>query len=164
MDNLDIMQQAMDTAKEELSKACYLIDCGANAGIRKMNSNKADWLKWLIYLAERGLAEEKLLTEQAEEDEDGGWTPCKECSVSAEAQKLISAKDAIIEDLAGHLKALQVSYDCEVEHRKALIERAKLDCYTDVLKLAHKNCWLDGNVLVCSVEQLDNCLLEMIKE
>ena len=103
MDNLDIMQQAIDKAKDELSRACHFIDCGANAGIRKMNSNKADWLKWLIYLAEKGLAEEKILAEQLEEvkeeDEDGGYTACKECSVSTEAKKLIDAKDAIIEDI-----------------------------------------------------------------
>lgn len=168
MDNLDIMQQAIDKAKDELSRACHFIDCGANAGIRKMNSNKADWLKWLIYLAEKGLAEEKILAEQLEEvkeeDEDGGYTACKECSVSTEAKKLIDAKDAIIEDITARFKSLQLSYDCEVEHRKAIIESAKLDYINDIIKLAHENCWLDGNVLVCAVDSLERSMFEMTKE
>jgi hypothetical protein len=28
-----------------------------------MNANKADWLKWVVYLAERGLEYEKYLSE-----------------------------------------------------------------------------------------------------
>ena len=39
MDNnmLDIMQAAIAKAKEELSMATHLEECGSNAGIRKMN-------------------------------------------------------------------------------------------------------------------------------
>jgi hypothetical protein len=67
MDNnmIDIMQAAVAKAKEELSVATHLEECGGNAGIRKMNANKADWLKWVVYLAERGIECEKCLNEPA---------------------------------------------------------------------------------------------------
>lgn len=55
----DTVEAALNKAKEELSYATYLEDCGVNAGIRKINSNKTDWLKWVIYLAEIGLETEK---------------------------------------------------------------------------------------------------------
>lgn len=58
-------EQALEKAREEFSKACHYEDCGSNPGIRKMNANKADWLKWVIYLAERGLECEKLMNEPA---------------------------------------------------------------------------------------------------
>ena len=51
---LNTMSQALETARNELSLATYLLECGYNAGIRQINANKADWLKWLIYLAEIG--------------------------------------------------------------------------------------------------------------
>ena len=61
-DNMfDIKEAALEKAKNELSYAIHLEDCGKNAGIRKMNANKADWLKWVVYLAELGLEYEKLL-------------------------------------------------------------------------------------------------------
>jgi hypothetical protein len=65
MDNtvIDRMSEALAKAHEELEKASYLSECGKNAGIRKMNSNKVDWLNWVIHLAERGL-------EAFEEDEE----------------------------------------------------------------------------------------------
>ncbi len=70
MDNnlLNTFQAALAKAKEEHSKACYLEDCGENAGIRKINANKADCLRWVIYLAEIGLEAEKkqVATEEAE--------------------------------------------------------------------------------------------------
>ena len=59
----DTMEAALEKAKNELSYAIHLEDCGGNAGIRKMNANKADWLKWVVYLAELGLEYEKLLNE-----------------------------------------------------------------------------------------------------
>lgn len=55
----DTVEAALNKAKEELSYATYLEDCGVNAGIRKINSNKTDWLKLVIYLAEIGLEVEK---------------------------------------------------------------------------------------------------------
>lgn len=55
-DTLNVMYQSLEKAKEELDKAMYLEECGSNSGIRKMNSNKVDWLKWVVYLAEAGLA------------------------------------------------------------------------------------------------------------
>ncbi len=52
---LNAMTAALAKAKEEQSKANYLEDCGSNAGIRKMNANKSEWLRWVVYLAEYGL-------------------------------------------------------------------------------------------------------------
>jgi hypothetical protein len=62
-DMLDSMEAALEKAKNELSYAIHLEECGKNAGIRKMNANKSDWLKWIVYLAELGLEHEKLLNE-----------------------------------------------------------------------------------------------------
>jgi hypothetical protein len=56
-------EDALEKAKAELSLATHLHECGGNAGIRKMNANKVDWLKWVVYLAERGLEYEKYLSE-----------------------------------------------------------------------------------------------------
>jgi hypothetical protein len=62
-DMIDTMEAALEKAKNELSYATHLEDCGANAGIRKMNANKADWLSKVVYLAELGLEADKLLCE-----------------------------------------------------------------------------------------------------
>ena len=62
-DKIDTMEAALEKARNELSYALHLEDCGKNAGIRKMNANKADWLKWVVYLAELGLEYEKYLSE-----------------------------------------------------------------------------------------------------
>lgn len=59
-DMLDVMEAALEKAKNELSYAIHLEECGKNAGIRKWNANKADWLKWVVYLAELGLEREKM--------------------------------------------------------------------------------------------------------
>lgn len=61
-DKIATMEAALEKAKAELSYAIHLEDCGKNAGIRKMNANKADWLKWVVYLAELGLEYEKYLS------------------------------------------------------------------------------------------------------
>ena len=166
MELISIMEEALDKATQELNHASYLSESGANAGIRKMNDNKVEWLRWVVYLAQKGLEEEKRMSEPAkEESQDGGWMPsCEECLVSTETKKLIEAKDAVIEDLTSNLKSLQLTYDCEVEYRKALAKRAMIDHFTEVIKIAHERCWLDGNVLVCPVEYLDRSLLELIKE
>ncbi len=60
---IDTMQAAIAKAKEELSVAIHLEECGSNAGIRKMNANKCEWLSWVVYLAERGIEYEKYLSE-----------------------------------------------------------------------------------------------------
>jgi hypothetical protein len=60
---IEQMEAALEKAKHELSYAIHLTECGRNAGIRKWNSNKADWLKWVVYLAERGIEHEKLSNE-----------------------------------------------------------------------------------------------------
>jgi hypothetical protein len=59
----DIKEAALEKARNELSYAIHLAECGGNAGIRKMNANKVDWLKWVVYLAERGLEYEICLSE-----------------------------------------------------------------------------------------------------
>jgi NACalpha-BTF3-like transcription factor len=174
-DMINTMEAALKQAKNELSYATHLEECGGNAGIRKINANKAEWLKWVVYLAEHGLKaieEEERLAEEQElvEDEDVELI-CDQCPVTAETKRLVALKDDIIqslrienEDLTDELKSLQLTYDCEVEYRKALANRTKIDYFTEVIKLAHERCWLDGTVLVTPVEYLDRSLLELIKE
>lgn len=172
---LDSMTKALAKAEEEHSKASYLAESGSNPGLRQMNSNKAEWLRWVVYLAQHGLealeAEERLAAEQELVEEETEELICDNCPVTAEALKLIEQKDKTIKELCNkieeiteRLKSLQVTYDCEVEYRKALANRAKIDHFTEVLKLAHERCWLDGTVLVTPVEYLDRSLLELIKE
>ena len=48
---------ALNKAEEEFNKAVYLEECGSNPGIRKMNANKAEWLKYVVYLAKLGFTE-----------------------------------------------------------------------------------------------------------
>lgn len=69
-DMIDTMEAALEKAKNELSYAIHLEECGGNAGIRKMNANKADWLKWVVYLAEIGLEAEKMFAEQDKQQKD----------------------------------------------------------------------------------------------
>ena len=49
------MKENLETARSEFHLAVYLSECGSNAGLRTMWSNKADWLSSVIYLAEYGL-------------------------------------------------------------------------------------------------------------
>ena len=175
MELLEIMENALDKAEQELTHASYLSESGANAGIRKMNDNKAEWLRWVVYLAQHGLEaleeEDRLAAEQELVEEENEGSICEKCPVSAEALKLTEVKDEIIkeltaktEDLTAKLDSLQLTYDCELEYRKALAQRAKIDHFTEVLKLVHERCWLDGTDLVCSIDYLDKYLLELIKE
>ena len=55
MELFDIMKTALNKAEQELNHASYLSESGANAGIRKMNDNKVEWLRWVVYLAQKGL-------------------------------------------------------------------------------------------------------------
>ena len=171
----EAMTKALDTAKEKLNQASYLSESGSNQGLRQMNSNKAEWLKWVVYLAEHGLKaieeEERLAAEQELVEDETEELICDNCPVSAEAIKLIEQKDKTIKELCDklteiteRLKSLQTTYDCELEYRKVLAHRAKIDHFTEVLRVIHDRCWLDGTVLVTPVEYLDRCLLEMIKE
>jgi hypothetical protein len=59
----NIKEAALEKARNELNYAIHFAECGGNAGIRKMNANKVDWLKWIVYLAERGLEYEIRLRE-----------------------------------------------------------------------------------------------------
>lgn len=67
---LEQMEAALEQAKNELSYAIHLEECGGNAGIRKINANKAAWLKWVVYLAETGLEAERLFAEQDKQQKD----------------------------------------------------------------------------------------------
>ena len=175
----DKMAEAIDKAEEKLKQAIYLSESGSNTGLRQMNSNKADWLKWIVYLAKIGFETEKLLAEEPEDIEDvevteeaeDGYPICEHCPVTVETTKIIEQKDKTIKELCDklaeiteRLKSLQVTYDCELEYRKALATQAKIDHFTEVIKLAHERCWLDGTVLVTPVEYLDRSLLELIEE
>ena len=51
-------KEALETAKEELSRAIYLSECRRSAGIRAINEDKAKWLSVLIYFAEIGMRKE----------------------------------------------------------------------------------------------------------
>lgn len=48
-------KEALETAKEELSRAIYLSECSRSAGIRAINEDKAEWLAVLIYNAEQNI-------------------------------------------------------------------------------------------------------------
>ena len=47
------IEAAIETAKNELSRAIYLSESSRSAGIRAINEEKADWLNILIWLAEK---------------------------------------------------------------------------------------------------------------
>lgn len=177
---LEIMERALATAEDELNKAIYLSESGSNAGIRKINSNKAEWLRWVVYLSQNGLEafeEEERLKVAPEEafskefDEAESDSVCDNCPIVSETQRLNKIKDQTIkdlknrnEDLVARLNSLQLTYDCEVEYRKAIINKAIIDYADKVSKIAHDNCWLDGTFLVTPVEYLDRSLMELIKE
>ena len=172
---LEIMENALDKAEQELTHASYLSESGANAGIRKMNDNKAEWLRWVVYLAQHGLEafkeEEKLKAEQELVEEEDHESICDQCPVSTETGRLLALKDDMIqslrienEDLEKKFDAATLKYKFEIEYRKSLITRAMIDYAIKVSKSAHDNCWLDGTVLVTPVEHLDRSLLELINE
>lgn len=58
-DMIAAREAALEKARNELSHAFHLADCGKNAGIRKMNANKAEWLSQIVYLAEAQIAREE---------------------------------------------------------------------------------------------------------
>ncbi len=51
-------KEALETAKNELSRAIYLSECSRSAGIRAINEEKAEWLSVLIYNAEQYMRKE----------------------------------------------------------------------------------------------------------
>lgn len=48
-------KEALETAKNDLSRAIYLSECSKSAGIRAINGDKAEWLSILIYNAEQNI-------------------------------------------------------------------------------------------------------------
>ena len=164
------MSEALDKAQEELSKANYLEESGGNAGIRKMNANKADWLRWVVYLATIGFETEQILAEAEVESKKGlNKSECELCS--EESSKTIAVKDHLIEDLQAingqlqeQLKSAQYSLDEANLQHQAELTRAKIDAVNDFAVWAHDHCWLEGADLVCSLELIDKYLLSLIKE
>ena len=164
------MTEALEKAKEELSRANYLEESGGNAGIRKMNANKADWLRWVVYLATIGFETEQILAEaEAESKTELNKSECELCS--EEASKTIAIKDHLIEDLQTinsqlqeQLKTAQYSLDEANLQHQAELTRAKIDAVNDFAIWAHDHCWLEGADLVCSLELIDKYLLGLIKE
>lgn len=164
------MSEALEKAKEELSKANYLEESGGNAGIRKMNANKADWLRWVVYLATIGFETEQLLAEaETEPMKELNKSECELCS--EESSKTIAIKDHLIEDLQTvnsqlqeRLKTAQYSLDGANLQHQAELARAKIDAINDFVVWAHDHCWLEGADLVCSLELIDKYLLSLIKE
>lgn len=164
------MSEALEKAKEELSKANYLEESGGNAGIRKMNANKADWLRWVVYLATIGFETEQLLAEaEAEPKKELNKSECELCS--EESSKTIAIKDHLIEDLQTvngqlqeQLKSAQYSLEEANLQHQAELTRAKIDAVNDFAVWAHDHCWLEGADLVCSLELIDKYLLGLIKE
>lgn len=55
---MQLEKEALKSAKIALNQAKYLSECGGNAGIKKIYSDKADWLSVLIYFAEIGMRKE----------------------------------------------------------------------------------------------------------
>lgn len=55
---MQLDKEALKSAKIALNQAKYLSEYGGNAGIRKIYSDKANWLAVLIYLAEIGMRKE----------------------------------------------------------------------------------------------------------
>ena len=51
-------KEALETAKNELSRAIYLSECSRSAGIRAINEDKAEWLSVLIRNAEQYMRKE----------------------------------------------------------------------------------------------------------
>lgn len=164
------MSEALEKAKEELSKANYLEESGGNAGIRKMNANKADWLRWVVYLAAIGFETEQLLAEaETEPKKEPNKSECELCS--EESSKTIALKDHLIEDLQivnsqlkEQLKTSQYSLEETNLQHQAELARAKIDAVNDFAMWAHDHCWLEGADLVCSLELIDKYLLGLIKE
>ena len=51
-------KEALEIAKEELSRSIYLSECSRSAGIRAINEDKAEWLSVLIRNAEQYMRKE----------------------------------------------------------------------------------------------------------
>ena len=166
------MSEALEKAEEELSKASYLEESGGNAGIRKMNANKADWLRWVVYLATIGLEVEKMLAESESSAEVSQGKKKSECEICSEdSAKQLEVKDHIIEDLQilneqlqEQIKTMQYSLEEADLRRRAEVTRAAIDAINDLASAVHENCWLDSTVLVCPVELIDKYLVNLIKE
>jgi ribosomal protein L7/L12 len=91
---MEQMEAALKKAKNELSYAIHLEECGGNAGIRKMNANKAEWLKWVVYLAELGLEAEKILAEQDRQQKDAVATD-KAYELKSDFQRVMDLFQAV---------------------------------------------------------------------
>jgi hypothetical protein len=135
-----------------------------------MNANKADWLRWVVYLATIGFETEQLLAEaETEPKKELNKSECELCS--EESSKTIAIKDHLIEDLQTvnsqlqeQLKTAQYSLEEANLQHQAELTRAKIDAVNDFALWAHDHCWLEGADLVCSLELIDKYLLSCIKD
>lgn len=157
------MANSLAKAKEELSKATYLEECGVNPGIQKINENKADWLKWIVYLAEIGFEAEKLLAEAETQEDSEKSRGCHECECASK-DKLIADLTTINEQLRTQLTDMRSNLREEELCRKTLVNKAILDWFANLIHSAHDRCWLDGGDLVCSMDWLDGELAKLLNE
>lgn len=102
VNSLETLKAAFEKGKEELNYAIYLEDCGGNAGIRKINSNKVDWLKYVMYLAEIGLYEVENTVANAKVD---NAKSCVDCS--DKYKNIIAEKDYKIVELENKINQLE---------------------------------------------------------
>lgn len=61
-DLIEEHRAALKKAKNELNHAIYLSECGANAGIRAIAERKSAWLSSVVYMAEKYMQKEGLLS------------------------------------------------------------------------------------------------------
>ncbi len=167
------MKDAIHRAEAELQTASYLEESGSNAGLRKMNANKADWLSLIIYLAKLGFETELLVSDQNKPTYSAKSTEVSKTLNELEAKdKLIKELLATIEQLKAEAESLKVESDLavfkanvELEKYQAKLERAKIDTVVDlagrVYDLVYRAPMVEVSVLF---EALNNYLNELSKK
>lgn len=105
-------EQCLESARQELAHAIYMSECGGNAGMRKIYSNKANMLSRLIYMAEHGLVKEESANfvletdlKQVQDALQSAEDELEQTKVKlAESQQAYQAETALRENLSGELK------------------------------------------------------------
>lgn len=67
-DYIDGVKKSIAAANEELEKAMYLGECGANAGLRAIWSKRASWLSDVLYAAREQLKEQEAALREEQEN------------------------------------------------------------------------------------------------
>lgn len=159
---IESLREALEKAKVELSKSNYLAESGSNAGIKKMNENKANWLCRVVYLAELGLEAEQLFVEQDKSDaRQQVNTELEEASIDFNTVEDLKIENKKLKDQYNELKH---TYTTEVAYRDELILRAFIDWSTEVVAKARRNSWFNGSILVCPLDLLDKTLIDAAGE